>query len=143
MKINVSLSAFNPDIVYHYTSARAATLIRSDGFKTGLILNNGERTAAVYATQVNTGVNYNRDVGKTVRLAISIPGIKCLDLASLPKDPSLHSFEQQDYIVRQIVEIHGKFPIGYDAIVRYAINQKGRIHEIAIKPEVATKHLLT
>ena len=128
------------NIVYHYTSHKNKDNILKSGFKTGKELNAGERTGAVYATQVNTGVNYNRHGGKTIKIPIDISKIKSLDLDSLPKDPNKHSFEQQDYVTQQNAE-NGIFPEGYDAVHRMSSSKKGKIHQIAIKPEVASKFI--
>ena len=138
MKMSISVK-YDPNIVVHYTSSKVEPIIRASGFKTGQELGVGETTGAVYASQINTGVNYNRHGGKTVPIRINIQNIKCLELNSLPSDESKPSFEQPAYTVRQNVE-RGIFPKGYDAIISRRAD--GKIHEIAIKPGIATKYMV-
>jgi hypothetical protein len=125
---------FIPNIVWHFTSSKVENKIREGGFKTGEELGVGEQSGAVFATQIDTGYNYNRHGGRTVKIGIDIDKMKILDTDDMTSE--------QKYNLRLDIERYGLIPDGYDAVVFYESGKKHRIWEIAIKPDIATKYIV-
>lgn len=130
-----------PDVAFHATSILVLPQILTEGFRVDL--NKGETTKAVYATQVDLGVNYNRDGGKTIKIPLNLSGLKLLDL----KDPALYendgrpSFQQSWYKIRDQIEAKGIFPKGYDGVFMNTHNSQ-KIHEVILRPDIATKCII-
>lgn len=124
---------YHPDVVWHFTSSKVEKKIRDGGFKTGDELGVGELSGSVFATQIDTGVDYNRHGGKTVKIGIDISKMKIFDIQHMTSNEKyLHKVDYENGII----------PDGYDAVKTYTPEHPDKIFEIAIKPEVATKYII-
>ena len=87
-------------------------------------------------------VTYNRGTtDKTVMVEVATKNLKLFDTINYSNNPSLPSYKQQQYIIRQNIEEKGIFPNGYDGVIIRGGHNGISIYEIVLTKEAANKNL--